>query len=75
MMKKFIILFAFAVALFSCENQDNDFEDYDFQTVYFPIQYPARTLALGESRSDNSIDLEHAFSIGASVGGMDENTK
>ena len=74
-MKKIIILFAFAVALFSCENQENDFEDFDFQTVYFPIQYPARTLALGESRSDNSIDLEHAFSIGAAVGGMYENTK
>ena len=72
-MKKYLILLAFAAALFSCENQDNDFEDFDFQTVYFPIQYPARTLALGESRSDNSIDLEHAFSIGASVGGMYEN--
>lgn len=74
-MKKYLILIAFAVALFSCENQENEFEDFDFQTVYFPIQYPARTLALGESRSDNSIDLEHAFSIGASVGGMYENTK
>jgi hypothetical protein len=74
-MKKLLILLGFAVALFSCENQENEFEDYDFQTVYFPIQYPARTLALGESRSDNSIDLEHAFSIGASVGGMYENTK
>ncbi|WP_319503349.1 DUF5627 domain-containing protein [uncultured Draconibacterium sp.] len=73
-MKKYLILIAFAVALFSCENQENEFEDYDFQTVYFPIQYPARTLALGESRSDNTIDLEHAFSIGASVGGMYENT-
>lgn len=74
-MKKYLILLAFAVALFSCENQVNEFDDYDFQTVYFPIQYPARTLALGESRSDNSIDLEHAFSIGAAVGGMYENTK
>lgn len=74
-MKKYLILFAFALALFSCENQENEFEDFDFQTVYFPIQYPARTLALGESRSDNSIDLEHAFSIGAAVGGMYENDK
>lgn len=72
-MKKLVILFLFAIVLFSCENQENDFEDYDFQTVYFPIQYPARTLVLGESRSDNTIDLEHAFSIGVSVGGMYEN--
>lgn len=69
-MRKILILLGFAVALFSCENQENEFEDFDFQTVYFPIQYPVRTLALGESRSDNTIDLEHAFSIGASVGGM-----
>ncbi len=72
-MKKLVILFVIAAAMFSCDNQENDFEDYDFQTVYFPIQYPARTLVLGESRSDNSIDLEHAFSIGVSVGGMYEN--
>lgn len=73
-MKKLLILLGLAVTLFSCENRENDFEDYDFQTVYFPIQYPARTLALGESRSDNTIDLEHAFSIGVAVGGMYENT-
>jgi len=73
-MKKLLILFALAVSIVACENQPNDFPDYDFQTVYFPIQYPARTLALGESRSDNSIALEHAFSIGVSVGGMYENT-
>jgi hypothetical protein len=74
-MKKYLILFAFAITLFACENKENDFPDFDYQTVYFPIQYPARTLILGESRSDNSIDLEHAFSIGVSVGGMYENTK
>lgn len=74
-MKKILIILVFAVAMTACENQENDFPDYDFQTVYFPIQYPARTLVLGESRSDNSIDLEHAFNIGVSVGGIYENTK
>ena len=74
-MKKLIVLFATALAIFACENKENDFPDYDYQTVYFPIQYPARTLVLGESRCDNSIDLEHAFNIGVSVGGMYENTK
>ena len=62
-MKKLIVLFATALAIFACENKENDFPDYDYQTVYFPIQYPARTLVLGESRSDNSIDLEPAFNI------------
>lgn len=74
-MKKLVILFALAISIVACQNQENSFPDYDYQTVYFPIQYPVRTLALGESRSDNSIDLEHAFSIGASVGGMYVNTK
>lgn len=73
-MKKFSILIALTLALFSCQNMENEFDDFDYQTVYFPIQYPVRTLALGESRSDNSIDLEHAFSIGVSIGGMYQNT-
>ena len=72
-MKKIIILFAMAFSIMSCENQPNDFPDFEAQTVYFPIQYPIRTLALGESRSDNSIDLEHAFSVGVAIGGMYEN--
>ncbi len=74
MIKKIIILSVF-VALISCENRDIDFDDFDYQTVYFPYQYPARTLVLGESRSDNSIDLEHAFNIGVGIGGLYENTK
>lgn len=58
----------------SCTNQEHDFEDYT-ETVYYPIQYPVRTLVLGESRIDNSIDMEHAFSVGVCVGGMYENKK
>ncbi len=56
----------------SCSNQDIEFDDYT-ETIYFPIQYPIRTLVLGESRYDNEIDLDHAFSIGACVGGMYDN--
>lgn len=74
-MKKIFIGLALLMGMISCENQENDFPDYTYQTIYFPIQYPVRTLALGESLSDNSIDLEHAFSIGANVGGMYENNK
>ncbi len=75
-MKKYILgLAAATVILASCTNSDKEFEDFSKQAVYFPIQYPVRTIVLGEDRLDNSIDLEHAFSIGASVGGMDGNNK
>lgn len=75
-MKKYILGLAAATMIFaSCTNDDKVFSDYTKQAVYFPIQYPVRTIVLGEDRLDNTIDLEHAFSIGASVGGMYENKK
>ncbi|MBE0674762.1 MAG: DUF1735 domain-containing protein, partial [Bacteroidales bacterium] len=43
-------------------------------SVYFPLQYPIRTIVLGEDRVDNSIDLQKAFNIGVSIGGMYDNT-
>lgn len=74
-MKRILLGLSVVLGMISCDNQDIDFPDYTSQTVCFPIQYPVRTLVLGESSSDNSIDLEHAFSIGACVGGLSENTK
>jgi len=74
-MRKILYLFLIALVFASCENGETDFDDYDVQAIYFPLQYPSRTLILGESRSDNSIDLQHAFSIGVSIGGMYQNTK
>jgi len=36
----------------SCENQDNEFPDYEGGTsVYFATQYPVRTLVMGEDES------------------------
>ncbi len=75
MIKKLILTLGVFAALVGCENQDIAFDDYKAQTVYFPIQYPVRTLALGESRYDNTIDLQHAFSIGVGYGGAYANTK
>ena len=74
-MKRILLYVAIVLALASCKSGEIEFPSYTYQTVYFPVQYPQRTLVLGESRSDNTIDLEHAFSIGASVGGMYENDK
>ena len=73
-MKKVFLFSVLMLLVAGCKNQDNDFMDYT-ETVYYPIQYPVRTLVLGESRIDNSIDLEHAFSVGVCVGGMYENRK
>jgi len=59
--------------LASCENDPIVFDDFTTQSVYFPLQYPIRTIVLGEDRIDNTIDLEKAFNIGVSIGGMYEN--
>ncbi|MGQ1891345.1 DUF5627 domain-containing protein [Thermophagus sp. OGC60D27] len=75
-MRIFNLLVLVAIlALFGCQNEDRNFPDYDTQTVYFPIQFPIRTLQLGESRFDNSIDKEHAFSIGVALSGTYNNSK
>ncbi len=75
-MKKIFYLAGLMIAMLSCTNQDIEFDDYAFQGVYFPFQSPLRTVILGdEALGDNTIDREHAFSIGASIGGMYSNTK
>lgn len=75
-MKKIFYLIALIVAVISCKNEDISFDDFEYQTVYFPFQTPVRTIMLGdEVIGDNSIDLEHAFSIGATMGGAYENSK
>lgn len=45
--KLYLGLIFLSTVLISCENQDNDFPDFDYQTVYFASQYPDRTLQLG----------------------------
>lgn len=74
-MKKRLIYIFIVIFIASCSNADIEFEDYTYQTVYFPVQYPVRSLVLGESRYDTSIDLEKAFTIAVNVGGMYSNTK
>jgi hypothetical protein len=60
--------------LAACENDPKSFDDFTTQSVSFPLQYPIRTIVLGEDRIDNSIDLQKAFNIGVSIGGLYENT-
>ncbi len=73
-MKKIISILFTGILLYSCTNRDIEFDDYNYTTVYFPFQMPIRTLILGdESVGDNSIDLESAFTIGVTMGGVYEN--
>jgi len=67
---------ALVLTSFSCQNQENEFDDYYYSTTYFGWQYPVRTLVLGESLYyDNTNDINHRFVIKASIGGMYENTQ
>ncbi len=71
-MKRYInIIAVIAVALFAaCENGDQSFPDYDYQTVYFAYQSPVRTIELGEDDwVDTSVDNEHKCKISATWGG------
>lgn len=72
-MKRLLVFIVITIIALSCENQEIDFPDYDYNAVYFPIQYPVRTLVLGEDRIDNSRDKELKFLIGVMIGGMYEN--
>lgn len=72
-MKNLTIIILLLMGIAACENLEQEFPDFDFQTVYFPHQLPVRTLSLGEDRVDNSLDREHKFDIGVSIGGMYEN--
>ncbi len=75
MKRTFFLLGIFAL-LVSCSNQEVEFDDFAYQSVYFPFQTPVRTIMLGdEVVGDNSIDLEYAFSVGVALGGMYENER
>ena len=58
------------MAMVSCENQDTDFPDFDYQTGYFAYQTPIRTLVLGTDEvNNNTTDNEHKVWIYAVAGG------
>ena len=61
--------------LFGCEQKNPVFPDFDYTAVYFPLQFPMRTLSLGEEEYDNTLDKELKFHISANIGGMYENTQ
>lgn len=73
-MKNIAYLFLVLSLFFaSCENEEWEFPDFDYQTVYFAHQYPVRTITLGEDIFDTSLDNEWKFKIMATTGGVYEN--
>ena len=56
--------------LWSCESGDQSFPDYEGgTTVYFPYQYPVRTIVLGDDEYDLTLDHAHKRQIKATFGG------
>lgn len=71
-MKKIILSMMAACAMFlatSCENSDVDFDNYDYQTVYFANQSYVRTITLGDDVYPTDDDNQHKFYIKATLGG------
>lgn len=69
---KFICGMGLVCGLWSCESGNQSFPDYEGgTTVYFPYQYPVRTIVLGDA--EQSIDLTndhaHKCEIQATFGG------
>lgn len=70
----YIGLISLMLAFSACESGDNEFPDFDYQTVYFANQYGLRTIELGESEFvDNTLDNQHKMTIKATWGGGYDN--
>lgn len=67
----FNYMFAAVLALgfTACENDDIEFPDFEKQTVYFPYQYPVRTLVMCDDEYDTTLDKQHKCQIKATFGG------
>lgn len=75
-MKKILIILFTGILLVGCTNADIEFDDFLYQSIYFPYQMPIRTVILGdEAVGDNTIDRERAFTMGLTIGGTYENRK
>lgn len=75
-----VCIFAFLslilFSLSSCKNDDIEFPDFDYQTVYFARKQPVRTIVLGNDEVyPNDIDNAHQCQIYAVLGGVNENKK
>lgn len=75
MKRIFYITVIALVAFTSCENDEWEFSDYEYQSVYFAYQSPVRTITLGEDVYDTSLDNEYKCEIIAKMAGAYTNEK
>ena len=68
---KFICGIGLVCGLWSCKSGSQDFPPYEKgTTVYFPYQYPIRTIVLGDDEYDlENLDWAHKCQIKATFGG------
>ena len=71
----YIYFILFVTGLISCSNDTRDFDNFDYQSVYFSYQFPVRTITFGEDEFDNTLDNEGKFRIYATTGGVYESNK
>lgn len=67
------VLIVLCMGLISCENQDRDFPDFDYSSVYFASQFPVRTITLGEDQFDTSLDNLWKFQVYGTLAGVYSN--
>ena len=74
--KIFTIAAVASTLMTSCHNGDNEFPDFDYQTVYFARPTAGRTIELGkEPEADVTDDNQHRFRVKAVMGGVYENNR
>ena len=71
--KNILFLCCFTAGITSCENGDIEFDDFEYQTVYFSQQTPIRTITLGDDVYDRTLDNEHCFEVYVTLGGVWKN--
>ncbi len=75
MKKSLFIIAVLGTAMAGCHNSDIEFDNFDYQTMYFSKQTPVRTITLGDDGEfDTSDDNAHRFYIKAALGGVNVNT-
>jgi hypothetical protein len=75
-MKRLIPILTVFALVTGCEQELPEFQDFEYTAVYYPFQYPMRTLSMGEEDAyDNSLEKELVFHIAPVIGGMYENTE
>lgn len=73
MKKTHIIYSLLLLSIGACKNQEWEFPDYEYQSVYFAYQTPVRTVTLGEDIFDTTLDNQHKIAIKATTGGVYSN--